>query len=89
MTCAVEQRDELREARRALVAFEAVAGADVLAPTQGELDRWTLELAIRTTPKSPADRLEPRHLDAIQSRGLGVESSVSRGPAGQRVLLTR
>jgi hypothetical protein len=47
MTCIVDERDEVEAARRALLQHDDVIGASIAAPREGQVDRWTVECALR------------------------------------------
>jgi hypothetical protein len=85
MSCIADTRDELREARRALLTHEAVAGAALTSPRDDPTDCWAIELSLLTGPASPADRLEPRHLETVACRGLAVHETTHRAPGEVRV----
>jgi hypothetical protein len=83
MTCTVDRRDQLQEARRDLLTFSNVYGASLLAPARGEHDRWTLDVALG----SEADGLAPR-MALVQHQHELVAIDVCRRCRGEtRVVL--
>lgn len=86
--CIADARQEAAQARRALLAHEAVAGASLTSPAEDPTDCWTVELAVLTGPDSPATGLEPPVLDTARVHGLTVREVRRRSPTETRALLT-
>jgi len=82
MTCTMTQRERLREARRALLAYPHVFGAALLAPAEGPRDRWTVELALGPDVDGFDSELQ---LVAYQ-HGLTLLAVESRSPTETRVV---
>lgn len=70
MPCQPERRDRFRRYRDALVQYECVTGADVLAPAVDPLDAWTIE----TTIPGRYAGVPPRVQRFAADRGLAVYS---------------
>jgi len=85
--CIADARDEAAQARRALLAHPAVAGASLTSPAEDPLDAWTLELAILTGAETDADGLTPPMLDTARCHGLTVRRVEPRSPHETRALL--
>lgn len=54
MTCAVEHREHIRRAARAIRTYSQTVSADVVAPTAAPYDTWTLDVVLaNSTGVSP------------------------------------
>jgi|APHM01.1.fsa_nt_gi hypothetical protein len=82
MNCTVETRQDLRQARRALLAHREIVGAALHSPREGELDEWSIELAL-------VGRWSLEHHVTADEHGLAVEEVVDRSPSEKYVLLAR
>jgi hypothetical protein len=85
MTCTVECREQLHEARRALVAFRECYGAALHAPAKGTYDRWTIEAALGPE----VDGMGPELALVAFEHDLVTLEVCSRSPDETRVLLGR
>jgi len=80
MTCLVETREQLRNARRALLAHPEIAGASLSSPREGTREEWTIEAALL------ADGLGPEQLTTAARHQLTVRRVEQRSPDETRVL---
>jgi len=74
--CTVDRRAEANDAADYLATTPTVAAVDVLAPTDGPRNEWTIEVIVGRT------QLGPHVLFALATRGLCVESTQTRTAPG-------